>query len=297
MTYVAANAPGCYTAGNYEYWYCAACQIYYKDAIGTTAYTDENGQPTKDIADVTIPATAHKDENGESILVKTEANAPTCTGKGNKTYWYCSACKIYFKDAEASEAYSESDPYEIAALGHTYEDDDLENDRLETYQNATCLVDGVLYRYCGNDGCSEYKEETIEARGSHDYVLTDSKDAACEEEGYKTYTCQNAFCNDEDGLRTYTDTFDALEHEWGLNQLVTGPSCENETDGEGWFYCPKCKRMELQTIQWAHTWIAAEKVEPTCTEAGHESGYVCSVCKDTDSTTLILPALGQIPPL
>lgn len=72
---------------------------------------------------------------GAHNTTHTEANAPTCTAKGNKEYWYCSACKKYFSDSECTTETSLADAG-IAATGHSWGE-------WQTTTPATCTQAGA----------------------------------------------------------------------------------------------------------------------------------------------------------
>ena len=84
---VKAAEATCTQPGNREYWYCAGCDKYFSDAQCTT----EIGA-----SDTTIAAKGHH-------AIRVEAKKPTKTESGNLEYWYCDACKSYFKDAELTQ--------------------------------------------------------------------------------------------------------------------------------------------------------------------------------------------------
>ena len=279
MTTVAAKDATCTENGNLAYSLCSSCKIYYKDVNGETPYLDENGDPAKSESVVIVPAKGHQE-----VLTAHEAVEAECEKAGNIAYWTCEDCGTYFTDA-AGKNVTTAEAVVLSKLGHTHLDDDLTNDDVVEQKAATCEEDGVQYRYCGN-GCGEYTEETI-AKLGHDYEGVVTK-PTCTTGGYTTYTCKN------DSSHTYVgDEVDALGHAWEETRVITSPSCVSKTNGESWFYCDRCNDMQRLTVAWSHAWVAAEKVNPTCTEDGHESGRACSVCEETDSETVTLPALGH----
>lgn len=66
-------------------------------------------------------------EEGTSIqalghnLTRVPAKAPTATEPGNLEYWYCDACKGYFKDAAGTQQYTGLDAVTIPAAGEPVE--------------------------------------------------------------------------------------------------------------------------------------------------------------------------------
>ncbi|MBR5930878.1 MAG: Ig-like domain-containing protein, partial [Lachnospiraceae bacterium] len=81
-----AVAATCTTAGSIEYWYCTNCKKYFSDADATTEITQ---------AQTVIAALSHDLEHHEAVVA-------TCTTAGNIEYWYCTNCKKYFSDADAT---------------------------------------------------------------------------------------------------------------------------------------------------------------------------------------------------
>lgn len=81
ITHTAAKAETCTEAGNIDYYYCSACNTYFKDQDGTTKIEGE----------VTIPATGHTKEAHA-------AEEASCLAAGHSAYVYCATCKKYFTD-------------------------------------------------------------------------------------------------------------------------------------------------------------------------------------------------------
>ena len=81
ITHTAAKAETCTEAGNIDYYYCSACNTYFKDQDGTTKIEGE----------VTIPATGHTKEAHA-------AEEASCLVAGHSAYVYCTTCKKYFTD-------------------------------------------------------------------------------------------------------------------------------------------------------------------------------------------------------
>ena len=95
----------CTVDGTEEYWTCGICGKHFEDESGTIPTTPEEN---------VIPAAGH-------TLTKTEAQAPTCTEKGNTEYWTCGTCGKYFSDGEGKEEIT-LDSTVLSALGHDYKD-------------------------------------------------------------------------------------------------------------------------------------------------------------------------------
>ena len=73
----------CHTMGNNEYWYCAECDIYYKNATGTV---------------VTDPSKLFFEAKNE--LTYWAAVDSDCAWEGNYEHWLCNGCNSFFTDAE-----------------------------------------------------------------------------------------------------------------------------------------------------------------------------------------------------
>ena len=127
----------CTADGNNEYWYCTACGNYYTDAAGTNLTTVE--------AQVTHDPHNHKDAAGNSLLTIVEGVTPTCITSGNGTYWYCSGCGKYWKNAQGTIETTEEEQFKaIDPDGH-----------IDSDNNGYCDLCGVkMYGkghcdYCG----------------------------------------------------------------------------------------------------------------------------------------------------
>lgn len=120
----AAKEPTETQNGNYEYWVCSICGLYFRDADGKL----EAGS-----ADIVIPAKQH-----EHQLIRHEAKEPTCTENGNLLYFECETCHALFLDEENPE---QTIPSHVIteATGHTA-NEEWESDGLSHYH--TCEVCG-----------------------------------------------------------------------------------------------------------------------------------------------------------
>lgn len=72
---------------------------------------------------------------------------------------------------------------------------------------VTCTTDGLIIDRCMNVGCT-YEKRTV-VHGSHNYSITDRKEATCNTSGYIEYTCSN--CLDKqyeyfEGKHNYVET-------------------------------------------------------------------------------------------
>ncbi|MBQ8210094.1 MAG: carboxypeptidase regulatory-like domain-containing protein [Clostridia bacterium] len=129
---------------------------------------------------------------------------------------------------------------------------------------------------------------TITFEKGHNYVVTDSKDATCEEDGYITYTCQR------DASHTYTETVKATGHSFENTEYVAPTCTENGYYISG--TCGTCgEDLAGKTIPaLGHNFVV--ETEATCDKDGKKvcTGYTdaSGVHHDCDATETI-PAFGH----
>ena len=169
-----------------------------------------------------IDALGHK-------LTHVEATEPTCEEDGNIEYYYCSRCKKYFKDAQATE---ELESVIIPATGHTPDEPDRENEKDATCEKAASHDEVVYCTVCKQ----ELSRETVEVGDplGHDYVQHEGKAATCTEAGWEAYqTCTR--CD----YTTYEEIA-PLGHQLTHFEAVE-PTCGKDGHVEYWF-CSRCKK-------------------------------------------------------
>ena len=156
-----------------------------------------------------VPALGHD-------LNHVEATAPTCEKEGNKEYWYCDRCNVYFSNESCTTQFDSEADTILAKTEHafrTYWDKDEKSHWHECsvcgektdiseheYNNevasnayiasiATCTEPATYYKSCV---CGQYGTETF-AYGDplgHELVKTEAKVSTCEEHGNIEYwTC------------------------------------------------------------------------------------------------------------
>ncbi len=117
--------------------------------------------------------------------------------------------------------------------------------------------------------------------GDHDYVVTDSKDATCTEDGYITYTCTK--CGD-----TYTEVIPATGHTYGEPEFTWS---EDYASATATFICTSGD--DTQTVD---ATVTSETTDATCTEDG-QIVYTATAEFDgvtyTDTKTVVLEATGH----
>ena len=117
------------------------------------------------------------------------------------------------------------------------------------------------------------------AAHTHQYTVS-VKDAACTEDGVKTYTCE---CGD-----SYTETIPATGHSY--TETVVDSTCTSE--GYKQYTCSKCGDTYIGSsiAMKEHTWTL-ESDPPTCTEEGKDM-KTCDICGAKEVTAV--PATGHI---
>ncbi|MGN0813028.1 MAG: InlB B-repeat-containing protein [Candidatus Coproplasma sp.] len=208
------------------------------------------------IAQTTIPAKGHHDDNGVITTL------PTCTEAGVKTYT-CVDCGLTRTET-------------IPATGHHY------NDGVVTTE-PTCTEAGVKTYTCVD--CGLTRTETIPATGHHynDGVVT--TEPTCTEAGVKTYTC--ADCGD-----TKTEPVPATGHHYDDGVVTTEPTCTEA--GVKTYTCSVCSHTKTEPVPATGHTESAEGVittQPTCTEPGVKT-YYCSECHEALRTESV-PANGH----
>ncbi|MCD8372969.1 MAG: leucine-rich repeat domain-containing protein [Clostridia bacterium] len=165
---------------------------------------------------VEMPATGH-----DYVATVTSA---TCIEQGYTTYT-CSYCDdTYVADY-------------VDATGHTSGETVIEN-----YVAATCTSNGSydLVVYC--TVCGEELSRTTEVipATGHNYIISDTVDPTCTEQGYTVYTCQ--YCGD-----TYTSDYaEASGHSWNSGEITTAATCT--TDGVLTYTCEHCGETHTELI-------------------------------------------------
>ncbi len=158
-----------YPAGVVEYYYCVI-----------TATRTDNG-----LSAITVSSPVRVDYLGNTHDFEEVSRIDaTCTADGQINY----VCRC-------GEEYTVI----IFAHGHSIE--------TVVEAEATCTKDGLIIDRCVNVGC-DYEKRTV-VHGSHNYSITDRKDAACETPGYVEYTCSG--CKDKkyeyfDGKHNYVES-------------------------------------------------------------------------------------------
>lgn len=117
------------------------------------------------------------------------------------------------------------------------------------------------------DGSSQ---STTESEHIHDYVLTQTIDATCENYGWNIYTC--SLCEHMD--MPLDERTDPLGHEYDHGVVVSATCTQG---GCTRYTCTRCGSVDEQNVTAAldHSWDAGTLIEATCTE-GAAMEYHCT---------------------
>ena len=139
LDHVEAKTATCSAAGNIEYWYCEACNNYFRDSNATQNCTQ---------ADTVIAI----DPDAHTFRELQSAKEATCTEAGNVEYKDCELCGKHFNSDG-----TELEEVTIAALGHNYNAITIatQPEKLVYIAGEDFSAKGmVVQATCVRDGCS-----------------------------------------------------------------------------------------------------------------------------------------------
>ena len=230
-TLVKTNAVSatCTEQGNIDYWTCSVCTHIFSDEGGNTQITAEQ----------TVTAMiAH-------TLVKTNANAATCTATGNIDYWTCSVCSHIFSDANGNTQIT-AEQTVTAMVAHTLNKTNAVAETCTANGNIdywTCSICGHIF----SDSTAETQitaDDTVIPKHAHTLSKTDAVAATCTATGNIDY--------------------------WTCSE------CHNYfSDANGNIQITPEQRI---TPMIAHTLNKTDAVAETCTAYGNINYWTCSVC-------------------
>ena len=139
-------------------------------------------------------------------LEKAEKVPENCTEDGIKEHYKCAKCGELFTDAKGRVSITE-EALVIPAAGHKPGEPKRENEVVATCESAGSYEEATYCTACDREVTRYYK--TVPALGHDYYEGKVTKEATCEENGLKTFTCKN------DKNHTYTETIPALGHNYG----------------------------------------------------------------------------------
>ena len=224
--------------------------------------------PTSAFAtEVDVPADCqHENAHWETV------KEATCTEPG-KEVKHCHDCE---KDLEERE---------IPALGH-----DLQP--TGEFVDPTCTEGAGEVYACSR--CDYTETKVIEGDAAIPALGHDMKEtvvsATCKEGGYTLHECTRCDYSFKDN----ETKADENAHNVVLVNQLRPADCKTGTNGIGRYECSICgKNFGYKTIPADHTKAVAERVEPTCKDAGKVT-YKCSVCGiDLPDEEEVLPATGK----
>lgn len=263
-----AVAATCTEGGNSEYWTCSTCSKIFSDEACTNEISLE---------DTVIEARGH------SELVHKDPVAKTCTNDGNEEYWYCDACKTYFKDEKCENKF---DAEPVVKAGHDMEYFD------ET--PATCTEAGKASGgKCKN--CDYTVDAGVISALGHKTTKTDAVAATCTKTGNIEYwtcsTCSKTFSDEEctkeispdntvtkasGHKKTHHEAAKATCAEAGNSEYWTCSACNKIFSDEE---CTKEITLEDTIIKASgHKLTKIDAKAATCTEEGNEEYFLCNTC-------------------
>jgi hypothetical protein len=111
-----------------------------------------------------------------------------------------------------------------------------------------------------------------------------TKEATCDEDGEKVFTCLNG-CG-----KTETEVIPATGHDY-KDVVIKNATCVE--DGVIRYTCSKCGDAYQETFKGDHIcYSEPQKVEPTCDKDGKEGDF-CSICHQFVGDVKVLPATGH----
>ncbi len=126
--------------------------------------------------------------------------------------------------------------------------------------------------------------------GKHTHVCTNytiTKQASCTEEGYMTGVCD--VCGAD-----MSKSIDKLPHDFDDWTITSGATCNKE--GSQTRTCQTCSYVEeevIPTIEHSR-FVEIERLEPTCTDAGHTQQVICSMCGEKLEESVPIEPTGHV---
>ncbi len=170
----------CKYTNKQEYQYCTNewCTLESKTIVDYVTKNDETGVETNvEIVIKHYVPDSLKDlgVKGDHVLKNAVVNYPTCDVDGTKA-GACQLCGYWVVTV------TDKEPNDLLALGHKYDDPDVDND-IYVIEDAN----GHLYTaVCDREGCG-HKEPTVYEK--HSLVADEPYGPYCNEIGYTRYTC------------------------------------------------------------------------------------------------------------
>ena len=268
----------CETCGKVEYFDDA--HNYGEEPTSTTATCTEAGEETYtcsvcgkvDVREVEAYGHNFKLNEGERLSTTTPA---TC-GKAGFDEYVCETCGTL--RLVAVQATGKHTLTKVESKAATCE----EAGNNEYY---TCSECNGVFKDAEGKQATTVEDETL-AIVPHTLETVESKAATCEETGNNEYkvcsVCGKVFKADGSTPTTVeAETIAALNHTWKAGNPedygFKAPTCEE--DGYEVKVCETCGNVDITAVEaLGHTMVKTEAKEATCTEAGNNEYYTCSVC-------------------
>ena len=263
-------APTCTTAGSKQR-LCTSCGTRQTGTVPAKGHSfgawketiaPEAAQPSKNICNVlyyqerSCESCGATEKGNVSVkhkaeyLVKQPDVLATCTQAGKTNVKRCSIC--------GQEFFSYVKP-----LGHNFCTE-------PTVEPATCGKDGLSYRQCVHEGCTERTDvHTIPASGAHKWE-TCKEEATCTEPGFDGQICE--ICGKKEGT-----VIPKTAHKYETTTVL--PTCT--TDGSEKMECSVCHAVVTKVIPRkvdGHKWVEHAAETATCSKEGHSAYTQCALC-------------------
>ena len=205
-----------------------------------------------------------------------EAQAASEDTNGNIEYWFCTVCKLYFKDEACTEMITAGDRVDLAANAAPC----LHPNTTETEDPVTCTTSGGLRTICNDCGRTAGELAAL----LHNMEHTPRKEPTYSEDGNIEYWqcqfCRNYF-SDESGENMITLEMTVIpmltcEHE--DTETASTPATCTATGSET-VTCKTCGETIRHRVipMLDHSFGETITVPPTCVEMGITT-HTCTVC-------------------
>lgn len=111
-------------------------------------------------------------------------------------------------------------------------------------------------------------------------IVTKSKSASCEADGWVEYYCTSEGCeyNYSTGKYLKKETIGASGHVYGQWKVVQNGTCEIPQIQQRKCINYGCNKVEEKLSQSTHTWLLEPRIEPTCSSVGYTEFKYCVTC-------------------
>lgn len=147
--------------------------------------------------------------------------------------------------------------------------------------NPTCTNTGYTKKTCTKCGHSIKTDE--KAKLGHDWDNGKAtKNATCDKDGVKTYTCERKGCG-----QTKTETITKLGHDWNNGKVTKDATCTAE--GSKTYTCERngCGKTKTEAIaKLGHSWGNWVQTKAPTTEAKGQETRTCNNCGKTETRSI-----------